>query len=305
MWSRLRGFVARGRSFAELEYGIAVQRRRVGEHTLAVHESGHGDPPLVLIHGLGSDMRVWSANLAALGHRHRVLAFDLLGFGRSDKPVGAHAMADHVECVRALIDGLGGAAVLVGHSMGGQIAMRTALTYPGRVLGLVLAAPAGLERFDAAASRWIRAVVDDGYTRYASSLQVAVRHAQTFHRPPPAAWAMLRDRLAVIDGPEFGAYCRAVTQSVAAMLEEPVIDELERVAVPTLVTFGQHDALIPNRFFHGRDTEGLARQAVRRIPRGQLVMIPDAGHMPQLEQPARWNALALALAATSNSARQG
>lgn len=297
MWSRLSGFLARGRSFDELDYGIPVEQRSVGGYRLAVHEAGRGDPPLVLIHGLGSDMRVWSENLAALSARHRVVAFDLLGFGRSDKPAGVHALADHVACVRELIDGLGGAAILVGHSMGGQIALRAALSYPERVLGLVLAAPAGLERFDPAAKHWIRAVVDDGYTRYASPLQVAMRHAQTFHRPPPAAWAMLRDRLAVIDGPEFGAYCRAVTQSVAAMLAEPVFDELEGITAPTLVTFGRHDALIPNRVFHGRDTERLARHAVGRIPGARLEMIPDAGHMPQLEQPNHWNSLALDLAA--------
>lgn len=299
MFRGIRGLFGAGRSFAELDYGLAATLRTLGDHRVAVHEVGRGDPPLVLIHGLGSDMRVWSHNLEALARHHRVLAFDLLGFGRSDKPAGVHALASHVECVRALIDAVGGAAVLVGHSMGGQIALHTALAHPERVLGLVLSAPAGFERFDASAAGWIRAVVDDGYTRFASPLQVAMRHAQIFHRTPPSAWPMLRDRLAVIGGPEFDAYCRAVTQSVAAMLAEPVIDDLERIAAPTLVTFGRHDALIPNRFLHGGDPERLARAAVARLASGRLEMIADAGHMPQFEQPQRWNALALGLAAAA------
>lgn len=288
-----------GRSFAALDYGIAVERRRVAGHLVAVHEVGRGDPPLVLIHGLGSDLRVWTHNLQALARHHRVIAFDLLGFGRSDKPAGMHALADHVACVRELVLAVGGKAVLLGHSMGGQIALHTALAHPELVLGLVLAAPAGLERFDREDASRIRAVVDDGYTRFATPLQVAMRHTQLFHRVPPSAWPMLRDRLSVIGGPDFPAYCRAVTRSVGAMLDEPVIDAIARITVPTLVTFGRHDALIPNRFLHQLQLESLARSAVARLPAGRLEMIADAGHMPQFEQPERWNTLALELVATA------
>jgi pimeloyl-ACP methyl ester carboxylesterase len=288
-----------GRAFAELDYGIAVHERRIAGHRVAVHEAGDGDPPLVLVHGLGSDMRVWMHNLPWLAQRHRVVAFDLLGFGRSDKPADAGALADHVACVRALVQSVGGRAVIVGHSMGGQIAMHTALAHPEIVLGLVLSAPAGLERFDREDARKIRAVVVDEYTRFASPLQVAMRHAQLFHRVPPGAWPLLRDRLAVIGGPDFPAYCRAVTRSVAAMLEEPVVDALHRIAAPTLVTFGRHDGLIPNRFLHRLQLEPMAREAVARLGRGRLEMLADAGHMPQLEQPERWNALVSGFLATA------
>lgn len=287
------------RSFEALDYGIAVQRRAIGRHRVAVHEVGEGDPPLVLIHGLGSDLRVWMHNLPVLARHHRVVAFDLLGFGRSDKPPEIHTLAHHVACVRDLVLGLGGSAVLLGHSMGGQIALHTALAHPDLVRGLVLSAPAGLERFSRSEAAQIRAVVDDGYTRFASPLQVAMRHAQTFHRVPPTAWPLLRDRIAVIGGPDFPAYCRAVTRSVAAMLDEPVIDALDRITAPTLVAFGQQDGLIPNRFLHRMATETLAREAVARLAAGRLEMIADAGHMPQLEQPERWNALALDFLATA------
>lgn len=289
-----------GRAFAELDYGpLAVEHRHIAGHRVATHETGAGDPPLVLVHGLGSDLRVWMHNLQALAQRHRVVAFDLLGFGRSDKPAGVGALADHVACVRALVQSLGGRAVLVGHSMGGQIALHTALAHPEIVVGLVLSAPAGLERFDREDARRIRSVVVDEYTRYASPMQVALRHAQLFHRVPSGAWPLLRDRLAVIGGPDFPAYCRAVTRSVAAMLDEPVIDALHRIDAPTLVTFGRHDGLIPNRFLHRLQLEPMARDAVARLGSGRLEMIADAGHMPQLEQPERWNALVTAFLATA------
>ncbi len=284
-------------SFDQLDYGLRLTQRELAGQRLAVHERGTGDPPLVLVHGLGSDMRVWSENLAPLAARHRVVAVDLAGFGRSAKPTRAAALRDHVACVRALVDELGGRAVLVGHSMGGQIALRLAIDHPERVAALVLSAPAGLEPFTAAEGAWIRRFVDDGYTLRASPVEVALRHAQMYHRVPRGAWPLLRDRIAVSHGPQIHLYARAVTGCVAGMLDEPVFAELERVHAPTLVCFGRHDALIPNRLLHGKDTRALASAAIARMRTAELVMLDDAGHMPQLECPRVWNQHVLAFLA--------
>jgi len=100
---------------------------------------------------------------------------------------------------------------------------------------------------------------------------------------------MVRDRLAVMGGPDFDAFAYAVSRSVWAMLRGPVADRLHEVRVPTLITFGEGDALIPNPILHGGSTERLARQAAATIPHAQLRLIPRAGHMVQFERPAEWN----------------
>ncbi|MBK6921344.1 MAG: alpha/beta fold hydrolase [Deltaproteobacteria bacterium] len=293
-WSWSWNSVRPGRSFASLDYGLPLELVGLDQVELAVHTCGEGDPPIVLLHGLGSDMRVWSRNLAALSGRARVLAVDLPGFGKSSKPDVSYSLPWMAARVVELLDRCGlDRVVLCGHSMGGQIAMELALSQPERVAALLLAAPAGLERFSEAEGRWIRAAVDDDYTARASAATVVARYLPTFHRMPTAAWPLLRDRLAIIGGPDVRAYARAVTRSVAAMLERPVIDRLGALRMPVLVSFGSEDALVPNRMLHGRDTATLARCGVQRMPNATLAMVRGAGHMVQLERPDEWNAAAL------------
>lgn len=292
-WSWALRPVPRGRSFAELDWGLSLARVDLGDVELAIHERGQG-PACVLLHGLGSDMRVFSANLAPLARAHRVIAVDLPGFGKSSKPDVDYALPWVADRIVALLDRLGlDRAALIGHSMGGQIAMHVALAQPARVSALVLAAPAGLEAFTAEEARWIRATVDDAYTVRASPAAVVTRHVLAFHRMPAGMWPLVRDRLAIIGGPDLRAYARAVTRSVAAMLDAPVLDRLPRITAPTLVSFGSEDALIPNRFLHGRDTQAIARHGCERLPHASLAWIPGAGHMVQLERPDVWNAAAL------------
>lgn len=293
-WSWSWSSVRPGRSFAALDYGMPLERVALGELELAVHARGAGGPAIVLLHGLGSDLRVWSSNLAALSERAQVLALDLPGYGKSDKPDVAYDLPWMAARVVELLDRRGlDRVVLGGHSMGGQIAIELALRHPERVAALMLAAPAGLERFSTEEARWIRAAVDDDYTARASAATVVARYLQTFHRMPTSAWPLLRDRLAIIGGPDLRAYARSVTRSVAAMLACPVIDRLGALELPVLVSFGSEDALVPNRLLHGRDTLGLARRGVQRLPNASLSLIRSAGHMVQLERPDEWNAAAL------------
>jgi pimeloyl-ACP methyl ester carboxylesterase len=290
-WPWTWPWIAPGRSFAALDYGLPLRCIAVNDLELAVHERGAGKHACVLLHGLGSDMRVWSSSLAALGSRARVLAIDLPGFGKSSKPDASYALRWVGEHVIALLDREGiDRAVVFGHSMGGQVALQLALDHADRIAALVLSAPAGFERFSASEARWIRDAVDVDYTAGASAAAVVMRHMQAFHRMPVQAWPLLRDRLAIIGGPDIRTYGRSVARSVAAMLDAPVLDALADIELPVLVTFGTEDALIPNRIVHGRDTAALARQAVARLPDAQLVLVRDAGHMVQLERPDEWNA---------------
>ncbi len=111
---------------------------------LRVLDAGHGDTTLVLLHGYGESLLAWRLLFDRLARHHRVIALDLPGFGVSDKPDGAY---DYPTYARWLGDFLQqettGPVVVVGHSMGGQIAAGLALDHPDRVVAAVLIDPAG------------------------------------------------------------------------------------------------------------------------------------------------------------------
>jgi len=115
---------------------------RVAVNGIALHyeEMGAG-PPLVLIHAFPVGRRMWEAQMTALARRHRVIAYDVRGFGLSDAPrePGAYSQAQSVEDARALIETLGAApGAVCGLSMGGNIALNLALMYPATVSALML-----------------------------------------------------------------------------------------------------------------------------------------------------------------------
>ncbi|MEX1367987.1 MAG: alpha/beta fold hydrolase [Nannocystaceae bacterium] len=264
---------------------------KVGSVAVRYTEHGQGEQTLLLIHGLGSYLPVWMHNIPALARDYRVIAIDLPGYGKSTKSNRlSYSMEFFAGVVQGVIDKLAlGRPVLVGHSMGGQIALTHALAYPGRARALVLTSPAGLETFTDREARWLADAVDDDFTRLATPEAIVVRHAGNFFRMPRDARFMAEDRVSVIGGPRFAQYCRAVSRSVRAMLDEPVYDRLPQVDLPALVLFGEADALIPNPFLHGGSTERLARRTVKRLPKAELVMLRRAGHIAQFEQAEAWN----------------
>src|SRR6185503_3525732 len=151
-------------SFKKLSYPMPVSHVVVDGIEIAFSDVGVSDgesATLVLIHGLGSYMPVWERNLDALSARHRVVAIDLPGYGKSSKANYDYSMAFYARVVEGVIETLHLAhVVLVGHSMGGQIALTHALRYPGKAERLVLVDPAGFERFGRGEGRWLAEAVD-------------------------------------------------------------------------------------------------------------------------------------------------
>ncbi|HEU4405158.1 MAG TPA: alpha/beta fold hydrolase [Polyangiaceae bacterium] len=285
---------ARGLAFRDLDYPLETRMARVAGADVAYADEGAGPLALVLIHGLASYLPAWARNVRALAERHRVVALDLPGFGKSSKVGHPLSMAYFADVVDGLAGALGlGRFALVGHSMGGQVALAHALARPGRAEALVLSAPAGLEAFSAAEARLLAAAVPPEAVAATPAEVVYANLALNFVETPPEARFMGDDRVRVIGGPDLDDYARAVSRSVAAMLAEPVLGRLGEVRVPTLVVFGEGDALIPNRVLHRGSTRALAEAAVARLPRGRLVMLERAGHMPHFERPDAWNAAAL------------
>ncbi|MGZ3438493.1 MAG: alpha/beta fold hydrolase, partial [Polyangia bacterium] len=251
---------------------------------------GVGEPALVLIHGLGSYMPVWQRNIDELAKSHRVVALDLPGYGKSAKANFDYSMAFYARTVDGVINKLGlKRVVLVGHSMGGQIAMTHALRHPGRAEALVLVAPAGFEPFGRGEGSWLAEAVDKDHVAKTPAEAIYNNVAVNFYSMPEEARFMVDDRLRVVGGPDFDAYAYAIARSVYAMVHEPVLERLGEIAVPALVVFGEDDGLIPNPILHGGTTRAVAEGGTRRLPHGRLVMIPRAGHMVQFERPVEFD----------------
>jgi pimeloyl-ACP methyl ester carboxylesterase len=115
-----------------------------GDVTLRAVEAGHGDTTLLLLHGFGESLLGWRAVFDGLARHYRVIAVDLPGFGLSDKPEGGYDLSGYRTRLGALLEhNTTGPVVVVGHSMGGEVAAALALDHPERVVAAVLIAPAG------------------------------------------------------------------------------------------------------------------------------------------------------------------
>lgn len=275
--------------FPALRYGAPLHTLE-GEPRLRYLDQGSGPRTLLLIHGLASNAGFWRENLPELSRHHRVVAVDLPGYGQSQKSPGyAYDMRFFADAVDRLIQELRlEDVVVVGHSMGGQVAMTLALEHPDRVDALVLLAPAGVESFSETEGAMLRAALTPEGIRAADEATVRRNVAANFH-----AWSdrwewLVRDRLEMAREPEFAEFAHAVVRSVAGMLDQPTSARLGEIRTPTLVVYGERDALIPNPYLHpGPPTELFRRAAA--IPGATLVEIPAAGHLLMIEKPAEVN----------------
>jgi pimeloyl-ACP methyl ester carboxylesterase len=243
-----------------------------------VAEAGEG-PALVLLHGVTASHANWERTIPAFADRWRVVAPDLPGHGRSAKPDAPYTIDFYAGVLRSLGRELGIAeAVVVGNSLGGQIAVEAAIAYPAWVRALVLAAPAG--RFGPGLRALGRPL---GAAASLAVLRLVLPRALDlcFYDPSVPSRAerhrLLAERLEADDAPGFA---RAVARSLAGALEA-AHQPLDRVTQPTLLLWGRQDRLVP--------LSG-SRRVLERVPHARLVVLERCGHLPMLEQPERFNA---------------
>jgi pimeloyl-ACP methyl ester carboxylesterase len=219
-------------------------------------------PPLILVHGAGGTHRHWPEEARSLPGR-RVIAIDLPGHGGSPGP-GRRSIADYAGDLRGLMDLLGiSQAVLVGHSMGGAVALTLALDSPDRVSALGLVGTGARLRVSPAI---LQAAADP------AAFEAAVDGMAGWFFGPGARRA-LRD--------EFTAGLRQVPAEVvhgdfSACDGFDVREQVGTIRVPTAVVCGDADQSTPPRF-----SEFLRAS----IPGARLTLIPGAGHMVALEAP--------------------
>jgi pimeloyl-ACP methyl ester carboxylesterase len=278
---------------SELVTALPLQYATVDGMRIAYVDSGGPGPVLLFVHGLSSSLSFWELQIAKFAGKYRVIAVDLPGYGASDRPDVPYTPPWYSDTVMAFLDTLGLQRVTwVGHSMGGQIGMHTALRHPDRLDRLVLAAPAGFEKFTPGEAAWMRSYWTE--TRSLEADEPAIRANFTtlvFNRRSELVERWIEERVRLKDTDAFRGTSVAVSRCVAGMVDFPVWDRLGEIATPTLVVYGTDDHLIPNPIFHGGRTRAIANYGKEHLPNAQLVMIPGAGHGVQHDAPEAFDAV--------------
>jgi 3-oxoadipate enol-lactonase len=249
--------------------------RDVDATPVAWREAGTG--PLVLfLHGLGTTRTGFDPQLEELAVRYRCVAWDMPGYGASPPPAGGLSFPRLADAVAALIEALGERrAHIAGLSMGGQIALHTALRHPGcvRSLALLDSSPAfGLDGTDPEAWKRLRLDALDAGETPASMAEPVLRSIMAPDVTPGAVAAAVASMARIsADG------LRAAVEFLPA---HDVRDRLGEIAAPALVLVGEHDEETPLSY-----AEALAAG----IPRARLQIIPGAGHVSNLEAPGAVN----------------
>ncbi len=259
---------------------------------IAYVDEGTGPETLLFLHGLGSNLQAWNKTIAGLRDDYRCIAIDLPGYGKSSKEEYAFGMGFFADQVAAFTEELGLENVtLVGHSMGGQVAITLALRQPEFLDRLVLAAPAGLETFSAENREFFATYVTPATIRATTEPQIEANFALNFYELPEDARFMVDDRLEMRkDTQAYAYYTEMIPRCVRGMLDEPVAGRLSELNLPTLLIFGRQDRLIPNKFLHPTLTvETVAESGEAAIEGAELLFFDRAGHFIQWDRPTAFN----------------
>jgi len=285
--------------YMELRSGV-----KIAYIDVAPRGGGNGQT-IIFIHGLGSYLRFWEEQINFFSEKgYRVLALDLPGYGKSEKPATFEYTPDNFgDVVLEFISKLGiNRPILNGHSMGGQTALSFAIRYPDKLSGLVLTASAGFEQFTRREQLWFKSVfTDPRIFRIQSEYDVwRSINADNFYTWNPKYSWLVEYRVRLAKGTEFDQYGYAQIKSVWGLAKNNfVMDNANLVKTPTLIIFGEQDALIPNRFLHGGFTRDIFESAQKKIPNSKLVGLDQCGHTIQLDCSERYNKEVLSFLSTS------
>lgn len=241
---------------------------------IGIAEKGGGaGPPILFLHGVGSDKRVWAPQLEHFGRTRRALALDYPGYGESDPPTPVCSRDDYAAAIFAAMDALGiEQAHVCGLSLGGVVAIAMHAAAPQRCASLILA-----DSF---------AVHPDGAAIYERSVQASRTSGMGALAEQRAPLLLARDTsdsvrdeviatMAAIDPGAYRIGARAVW----------LADQRDRAAaiwVPTLVLVGELDPVTPPE---------LSRELADMVPGARLEIIEGASHIANLDRPAEFNRL--------------
>jgi len=242
--------------------------------------------PVVLVHGLGLDMRMWDSQFETLADRYRAIRYDLRGFGKS-APQKTDERFRHPEDLRALLDYLEvSKAHVIGLSLGGAIALQYAVLYPDGLRSLVLVDSAldgfeWSEEFDASFTAIEKRAVQAGPS---AGNRMWLEHALFV---PACEQSDCRTKLTQMVG-EYSGWTW-VNKSPARGIRPPSAERLSEIHVPALLIVGERD--LP-------DFQNIAERLATGIRGARKVVMKGVGHMSNMENPAEFNSIVLSFLET-------
>jgi pimeloyl-ACP methyl ester carboxylesterase len=261
---------------------------RIHGYRRAFYTAGDG-PVLLLLHGIGMDHRTWLPALPALSRHFTVIMPDLLGHGASDKPRADYSIPGFANGMRDLLTVLGiSRATVVGHSMGGGVAMQFAYQFPERTERVVLVSSGGLGRSVNPLLRVLSLPLAD--KAMAAATLPGVRHVatgamQSLHRsglPWTEDFSALAEIYGEMADPDTRRAFLHVLRGVIDMHGQ-VVNMIDRAYLardmPTMIVWGEKDIVIPVKH---------AWAAAQLLPGSRLEVLPHVGHVPHEDAPLRF-----------------
>jgi len=237
-----------------------------------------GAPALLMASGLGGEAGYWAANLDALAARHRVIAYDQRGTGRSDRSVDGILTMDSLAADMAvLLEALRiPSATVIGHATGGMAGMALALAAPARVERLVVIN--GWARLDRHTGRCL----DTQLALLRASGPRAYLHAQPLFLYPPQWISDHHDRLLADEEAELARFPGAtmIERRIAAARRFDVVERLAQIAAPTLFVSSDDDMLVP---------PACSARMQARLPGSQLARLAEGGHACTITRAEHFN----------------
>ena len=257
-------------------------------HKVCYRTAGEYGPVVVLIHGIAATSETWGEVVPLLGERHRVIAPDLLGHGQSGSG-GDYSLGAYASGMRDLLSALGHErATVVGHSLGGGVAMQFAYQFPEMLERLVLVSSGGLGRelnllLRSAALPWAEYVLPLLFAAGLPSTGTTI--ARLISRVGFSTGSDLeevgRGFVSLGDTDARRAFIHTVRGVIDPSGQR--VDASSRLylaaGIPMLIVWGARDAMIPVKHAHA---------AHRQVPGSRLEIFEQAGHFPQLSEPRRF-----------------
>jgi pimeloyl-ACP methyl ester carboxylesterase len=281
---------------------INGEELRVAYMDVAPTSPGNGQAVL-LLHGRNFPSSYWAPTIKALtAAGYRVVAPDQLGFGKSSKPVFDYHFDDMAGTTAALLEKLQIEKLdVVGHSMGGMLAVRFTRNYPQKVDRLVLEAPIGLEDY-----RFYVLPIDTRHLIERERNLSAADYRQqlitnySIGLPPQAIEPFVEIRERVKESGEYDRWLRSFVNSYQMIYREPVVHEIPMIAQETLFIMGANDHNAPGRAFApsearakmGQNAE-LAKELASHMRAARVSVVTGVGHLVHLEAEGQFNDLLL------------
>lgn len=258
--------------------------------------------PLLLVHGLGACLETWAWNIQALSAERRVIALDLPGCGKSSRllrdDIFSLEYAGEFLCRFAESLDISSLAV-AGNSMGGMLAMQFALAHPEMVRLLILISSGGLGR----EVHWLIGVMSvpmlERIFAHPSSRVVRQVALKILLRQDPDSEELIRRVISYMQVPGTGLAAVKMARVGVGLLGQTAAytpAQLDCIAAPTLVIWGEEDQVIPVQH---------AERALRMIRDCRVAVLSQAGHGPQIDRPDAFNQLVLEFLTTGKLAQEG